>query len=196
MCDQVSRRYTWGFALMVKNGWQASDGDGSPRWRCSRCAREAAGSSADDDDGRLCVLVVDSADSLLGATRRILPDFEVISTLNAREALRILDSIWFDAIVCEVVLPDLSGPEFYELACTRWPHLATRFVFVTTNAGHAESELAAVARRVGHEMPPLLDRRGASSGLSEAVSLIAERGAALPGVRAVRGAPPPTKAFG
>lgn len=194
VCDEVSRRYTWGFALMVKNGWQATDGDGAPRWRCSRCA--ALGKAPPTRSDRLSVLVVDSVDASRQATQRILRDFEVIQALNAQEALHILDSIWFDAIVSDVALPGLRGPEFYELACTRWPHLARRFVFVASSFERAKSDLAAAAERAGHDVPIVLEKPGLHETLIEAVSRAADRNANVPGVRAIRGPSQRTKAFG
>lgn len=193
MCDQVSRRYTWGFALMVKNGWQATEGDGAPRWRCPRCL--AQGKNPPRRSGRLSVLVVDSVDASRQATQRILEDFEVIQALNAQEALHILDSVWFDAIVSEVSLQGLNGPEFFERACARWPHLAQRFVFISNTPAEVESDFADAARRGGHEMPVLL-AKPARDTLIGAVSRAAEPRGSAPGVRAIRGTSPRSKAFG
>jgi two-component system NtrC family sensor kinase len=37
-------------------------------------------------------------------------------------------------VLCDVVMPDLSGPEFYATLAARWPDLVPRLVFMTGGA--------------------------------------------------------------
>lgn len=119
----------------------------------------------------------------------------MIQALNAQEALHILDSVWFDAIVSEVSLPGLSGPEFFERVCARWPDLAQRFVFISNNPAEVECDFAEAARRGGREMPVLLAKPERDT-LIGAVARAAEPSGSAPGVRAIRGTSPRSKALG
>jgi DNA-binding NtrC family response regulator len=84
--------------------------------------------------GRL--LVVDD-EPLIGrviqtALRR---EHEVCVVRDASEAIaRLEQGETFDLILCDVVMPDLSGPEFYTTVANRWPDLVPRLVFMTGGA--------------------------------------------------------------
>jgi EAL domain-containing protein (putative c-di-GMP-specific phosphodiesterase class I)/ActR/RegA family two-component response regulator len=64
-------------------------------------------------DTKACVLVVDDDDSVRTAVRRILnsAEFNVTTAANAREALEILDTRRFDAIVTDIMMPEMDGLE-------------------------------------------------------------------------------------
>jgi CheY-like chemotaxis protein len=65
---------------------------------------------------------------------------EVTVALHGREALSILDGgADFDVVLCDVVMPDLSGPQLYEAVRQRHPSLVERFVFLTGGALHEKS---------------------------------------------------------
>jgi CheY-like chemotaxis protein len=51
------------------------------------------------------------------------------------EALeRLLDGEWFDAILCDVMMPEMSGIELYQELQKTLPHYVERVVFVTGGA--------------------------------------------------------------
>ncbi|MCS7048864.1 MAG: response regulator [Verrucomicrobiae bacterium] len=50
---------------------------------------------------------------------------------NALEALQRLDAGDYDAILCDVLMPRMSGEEFFRLVCQRHPHLRDRMLFMT-----------------------------------------------------------------
>jgi CheY-like chemotaxis protein len=87
------------------------------------------------------MLVVDDEPVIGAVLRRIFgASHEVTVALRGREALSILDGgADFDVVLCDVVLPDLSGPQFFEAVRERHPSLAPRFVFLTGGALHEHS---------------------------------------------------------
>jgi two-component system cell cycle sensor histidine kinase/response regulator CckA len=81
------------------------------------------------------ILVVDDEPLLLRSVRRLLPEYELVCVESARKALALLDSGRpFDLIVSDVMMPEMSGIDFYEVLCARYPEDARRVVFVTGGA--------------------------------------------------------------
>lgn len=68
--------------------------------------------------------------------RRIFaPAHDVTVVLHGRQALAALEGdADFDVVLCDVVMPELTGPQVYEVVCERRPDLAARFVFLTGGA--------------------------------------------------------------
>jgi len=83
--------------------------------------------------GRL--LIVDDEEMVLSAVARILNDHEVVCTAHAREALeRLKADDRFDIIFCDLMMPSMTGIEFYEELLRLRPELALRIVFLTGGA--------------------------------------------------------------
>ena len=62
-------------------------------------------------------------------------EHDVFVVQRASEALtRLEHGETFDLVLCDVVMPDLSGPEFYATVAERWPQLVARLVFMTGGA--------------------------------------------------------------
>ncbi len=82
------------------------------------------------------ILAVDDEALLLKAYRRMLGDaHELVTALGGPEALRILErDAAFDAILCDLQMPEMSGVELYAAVRERFPALGDRFVFVTGGA--------------------------------------------------------------
>jgi CheY-like chemotaxis protein len=84
---------------------------------------------------RLRILLVDD-DAAFGKSMRFLLDgHDVIPKERAREALALIESgERYDAILCDLMMPDMNGIEFYnELARVSPEHLP-RLIFVTGGA--------------------------------------------------------------
>ena len=81
---------------------------------------------------RARVLVVDD-EPLIGATlARVLSAHEVIAVHSAREALvRIGAGERFDAILCDLMMPDMSGMDLHASLAGSAPETAGRMVFLT-----------------------------------------------------------------
>jgi PAS domain S-box-containing protein len=83
--------------------------------------------------GRL--LIIDDEDLVIKALRRILEEHEIVSTGDAREALaRLEHDDGFDIIFCDLMMPSMTGMEFYEALLRRAPRLARRVIFVSGGA--------------------------------------------------------------
>ena len=83
--------------------------------------------------GRL--MVIDDEDMVLKALSRILSEHEVVCTANARHALvRLEADDRFDVILCDLMMPSMTGMDFYEALLQRSPELARRVVFLTGGA--------------------------------------------------------------
>jgi signal transduction histidine kinase/CheY-like chemotaxis protein len=78
-------------------------------------------------------LVVDDEESNAALVRRVLAaaGYDVESTTLSRRALVMIERTAYDAVICDVKMPELSGQELYGRVCQIRPEMARRFVFVT-----------------------------------------------------------------
>jgi two-component system cell cycle sensor histidine kinase/response regulator CckA len=82
---------------------------------------------------RARVLVVDD-DELVGrAMKRMLGRWHsVVLASSAREAIEALRADpSFDVVLCDVMMPDVSGIELFQRITSQWPHLGRRVAFLT-----------------------------------------------------------------
>jgi signal transduction histidine kinase/ActR/RegA family two-component response regulator len=88
------------------------------------------------DSTRPRVLVLDDEPLVCASLYRLLSRrFDVVPQTSAHQALTLLRAgEQFDAVVCDVVMPELSGPEFFERLQHARPELAERVVFLTGGA--------------------------------------------------------------
>jgi signal transduction histidine kinase len=84
-------------------------------------------------EGRPRVLLLDDQPRMLFVLAAGLnPLFEVVEQTSAREALAALRrGERFDAVVCDLMMPEVSGMEFYEVLRREFPSVADRVVFMT-----------------------------------------------------------------
>src|SRR6478735_1956837 len=93
------------------------------------------------DRFRARVLVIDDEPAILRAFRRVLSAHEVVSANSGPEAMaKLEDGRRFDAIFCDVMMPEMSGVEVYQRIRERHPGQENKLVFMT---GGAFAELAA-----------------------------------------------------
>jgi DNA-binding NtrC family response regulator len=88
------------------------------------------------DRWRFRLLVVDD-ELAIGRTLAIAlaDECEVTTVASGREALAILaEPPEFDVVLCDLMMPDVSGMDVYERVVHARPDLARRFVFVTGGA--------------------------------------------------------------
>ncbi|MBC8131879.1 MAG: response regulator [Deltaproteobacteria bacterium] len=112
----------------------------------SRHAPESLSERAAPARGR--ILVIDD-EPLTGRVIRntLKKDHEVFVAERAADAVtRLENGETFDMVLCDVVMPDLSGPDFYAIVAARWPELVQRLVFMT--GGAFTPETAAFIERV------------------------------------------------
>jgi CheY-like chemotaxis protein len=204
-CNVSSARYAWGFALLARDGWAVSDGSdltGSLEgaWLCPACTKRksllspglaksattAPPKTRQRPRGFLRVLLVDDEDMLRRCTARALADFEIVSVSSGAEALAILarDSD-FDAILSDVMMPRMSGPELFARCYHDYPRLAQRFVFASGNPENARAELSRVIEELHAPTPILLAKPCPREGLLLALFAAAAHGEPLSGTYSV-----------
>jgi CheY-like chemotaxis protein len=85
--------------------------------------------------GRASVLVVDDEPLMCELLAAMLSDsYEVAAFTSPRAALASMLEGDFDVILCDVMMPELSGVDLYGRATSERPELADRFVFITGGA--------------------------------------------------------------
>jgi len=81
---------------------------------------------------RLRVLVVDDEPAIGSALARMLSEHDVRTERSASSALaRLLGGEPFDAVLCDVMMPEMTGMELLAAIEARAPDLAARFAFIT-----------------------------------------------------------------
>jgi two-component system, NtrC family, sensor kinase len=100
-------------------------------------------SACSKQDGRARILVVDDEPVMGTVLRRIFGAlYDVTVVDHAKAALAMFDGgADFDLVLCDVVMPDLNGPQLFEAVRTRHPRLVDRFVFITGGALQEKSSL-------------------------------------------------------
>jgi PAS domain S-box-containing protein len=126
---------------------------------------------------RARILLVDD-EPLIGSTvRRVLADHEVEVLTDARAALaRLVAGERFDVILCDLMMPDLTGMDLHEALTRAAPAVAGRMVFIT---GGAFTERA--RRFLERSDLPRIEKPFAPATLREAVDALLALG---PGRRA------------
>jgi PAS domain S-box-containing protein len=95
-------------------------------------------------------LIIDDEEMVLNAVSRILYHHEIVCMAHAREALeRFKDDDKFDIVFCDLMMPSMTGIEFYEELLATRPELAPRVVFLT--GGAMTSKAAEFLRIVPNE---------------------------------------------
>jgi PAS domain S-box-containing protein len=99
---------------------------------------------------RAVVLIVDDEPAVGAVLRRVLRDHEVTVVTNARAALALLRAgTRFDVILSDLMMPEMSGMDFYEELERHFPAMAARVVFVSGGAFTANAH--AFFERVSNE---------------------------------------------
>ncbi len=83
----------------------------------------------------LHILAVDDEPPLLQLLSRVLTKLghTVDTAQNGNIALQKLNTTSYDLVFCDILMPDILGPELYEQATEQFPHLTDHFIFVTGN---------------------------------------------------------------
>jgi DNA-binding NtrC family response regulator len=84
---------------------------------------------------RASVLVIDDEEILANAVKRLLSSLHDVTVVHRiADARSALASSNFDAIVCDLMLPDGTGMELHAEIVARDPRLAGRMLFTTGGA--------------------------------------------------------------
>jgi signal transduction histidine kinase/ActR/RegA family two-component response regulator len=79
----------------------------------------------------LRILVVDDEPAILHCMGALLRPHTVAIARDGPDALETLSRDPFDVVICDLMMPGMSGVDLYREVCNRWPVLARRFVFMT-----------------------------------------------------------------
>ncbi|ATB33414.1 hybrid sensor histidine kinase/response regulator [Melittangium boletus] len=123
-------------------GVESRVGEGSTFWlllaqhSAARTQEAPRASVVREHSRRGRVMVVDDEPLIGTAIRRTLQrEHEVITLTSAREALtRLVSGEHFDVILCDVMMPEMSGVELYQQLLLHLPVLTDRLVFLTGGA--------------------------------------------------------------
>jgi signal transduction histidine kinase/CheY-like chemotaxis protein len=98
---------------------------------------------------RARLLLVDDEPLILRSLQRVLGrTHEVVAVSSGTEALALIDPrAPFDLILCDLLMPAMSGMELYQRACAIDPTVDARFVFMSGNAFTEESSEFAAAMK-------------------------------------------------
>lgn len=113
-------------------------------------------------------LVVDDEESNAALVRRVLAGagYDVESTTLSRRALVMIERIAYDAVICDVKMPELSGQELYGRVCQIRPEMARRFVFITGDIDGEDTREFLEQSRCSYFMKPFnLERLTAAVGM-------------------------------
>ncbi len=80
------------------------------------------------------VLVIDDEIDLGRAIRRILKGHDVTLTTQGRRGLQLILEEDFDLVLCDLMMPELTGDEIYDHLAENAPELLERVVFMTGGA--------------------------------------------------------------
>jgi CheY-like chemotaxis protein len=88
------------------------------------------------------VLVVDDSVELVHTYKELLEahHYAVTTAFNGVQALKLVLEKDFDAIICDMSMPQLEGDLFYAAVERAKPHLRQRFIIITGNAADPKYE--------------------------------------------------------
>ena len=192
-CGVSADGHVWGFALLATQGWGIApatnpSGAAERAWLCEACcgraqsvARGIGKRSAPrvqrectSQGQRLKVLIVDDHLLMLRSMVRMLAGCETVITTSPREAWAVLQSVAFDVIVSDVMMPEMSGPELYARCFAHAPELARRFIFASADPMLAQQEIERTVQAIGAApSPPLLAKPTSRAALMAAVKAVA-----------------------
>lgn len=102
-------------------------------------ARRRTTADLGDDAPRRRVLVVDDEPLVARSIQRALREHDVEVVTSGRDALERCLADHFDVVVCDVMMPGLSGLDVWQRLRAERPQLADRFVFISGGALSAGS---------------------------------------------------------
>jgi CheY-like chemotaxis protein len=87
------------------------------------------------------ILVIDDAAAFVRALVRLLrrDGYTVATAGNGNLALARLQERRYDVVLCDVHMPELDGPAFYEILSSQYPALCQRVIFLTGDTVRADS---------------------------------------------------------
>jgi len=98
-------------------------------------AKRARSRKSDPSIRRRRLLVVDDDAMVQRTIARVLRmDHDVLTASSGKEALAVLDKEKVDAVICDLMMPEMSGQQLYARLLETRPALAERMIFLTGGA--------------------------------------------------------------
>jgi PAS domain S-box-containing protein len=85
------------------------------------------------------ILLIDDEARVAAAAARLLSDHQVRTATSAAEALKLCAAERFDLVLCDLLMPEMTGMDFQRRLRDDQPELAARIIFVTGGADTAEA---------------------------------------------------------
>jgi PAS domain S-box-containing protein len=121
--------------IPVANGARASQEPALARPVPTTAASSSSEQTARTEPKRARVLVVDDEEPLGRLIRTILSAHEVTIATSGRDALARLERAdAYDLVLCDLMMPDLTGMDLYETVQKAHPKLSQRIIFMTGGA--------------------------------------------------------------
>ncbi len=100
-------------------------------------------SMAEATSDSLHILAVDDEATLLKLLQRILKQLghNVDTAIDGQTALEKIQGATYDLVLCDILMPDIMGPELYEQVRQDFPALDNRFIFITGNVVDIDTRL-------------------------------------------------------
>ncbi len=90
---------------------------------------------------RARVLVVNDEETLGRAFVRLLRTYDATAVLSGAAALEAWDAEPFDVVICDLMMPEMTGAELYAALLERDPTIGERFILMTGGACTPDTEL-------------------------------------------------------
>ncbi|HVY46125.1 MAG TPA: response regulator [Minicystis sp.] len=118
-------------------------------------------------DKRARILAIDDEPMLVAVYARMLRRYhDVVPVVGGSAAIELLErDAAFDVVLCDVMMPEVSGLDVYRTAARLSRELAARFVFLTGGAHTDEA-----ARFLATERVPTLDKPAELQALLAAIA--------------------------
>ncbi|MFT7521655.1 MAG: CheY-like chemotaxis protein [Kiritimatiellia bacterium] len=82
--------------------------------------------------GSARVLIIEDEPMVARGIARALRSYETVIQSHAEEAVQhILDRVAYDVIICDLMMPGMTGMQVYDAVVAQRPELASRFVFIS-----------------------------------------------------------------
>jgi len=112
--------------------------EGDDQRRPATSPAEPPASSDPKRVGRL--LVIDDEPAILSLVQELLKDHQVTVASSGQEGIDHLRQTDYDLVLCDLMMPDLSGIEVYGQAVQLSPGLSDKFLFVTGGGLHPSTQ--------------------------------------------------------
>jgi signal transduction histidine kinase len=84
--------------------------------------------------GKLSILVVDDEPVIARLIQKALIDHDVVTANDGREAIALMAENAYDVILCDLIMPEMTGMDVYRAALQRATPMHDRIVFMTGGA--------------------------------------------------------------